>query len=434
MKGVYKIPMDNHNQGDNPAQLYSTKTKPDLFRAYAQLLVRKGLNVKPQQLVLVYAPVETYDFVAMVVEEAYAAGSGHVEVVYTDDTLLRLRYENNSIEHFEHPADWVTERANYHGRKRAACLFLDGSDPQALKGIDPKKPAAASKALAERQKEYRNALDFGHSQWCIAGVATKAWAELVFPEYDTEEAVSELWKLILKVARADGTSPQHEWEEHKKAFERRIAYLNEKKFDCLHYRNAKGTDLYVGLPEEHIWRGGGAQTQDGTFFFPNMPTEEIFTSPDFRRTQGIVYSALPLALYGNVVDDFWFKFEDGVIVDYGAQKGKEVLDKLFATDEGARRLGECALVPKESPINQSKRLFYSTLFDENASCHLATGKGFPDAFEGGLGLSMDELLQKGINDSLTHVDFMIGTDDLKIAGITAQGEEVSIFEDGSWAF
>ncbi len=410
------------------------KEKRALFEQYAELLIKKGANVQKGQGLAIDCPVECYEFGQLMVQKAYEHGSGHVELIYSDDVLRRLTFLNNDISFFENPAQWKTELYNHLGREGYAFIFLDGSNPMALKDIDPAKPAASQKANSERCKEFRKALDFNINQWNIAAVATKAWANKVFPNLTEDEALAKLWDLIFKIARADGSNPQDDWEEHKAAFDRRKRWLNEMQFSKLRYSNSKGTNLEVGLTDKHIWEGGGAFRQDKqVYFFPNMPTEEIFTSPDFRKVDGIVYSALPLALFGDVVDEFWFKFEAGKIVDYGAQKGKELLDKLLSIDEGARYLGECALVPKESPIKQSGVLFYSTLYDENASCHLATGKGFPECYEGGLEFTKEELADKGINDSLTHVDFMIGTDDLSITGISAEGKEYPIFVDGTWA-
>lgn len=411
----------------------SVDTQPELFENYARLLICKGINIQPGQKLSITAPAETYRFVRMVVDAAYAAGSGTVYVNFTDGHINRAHYLNNDVEYFENPEQWKIDKQNTLAEEGCAFMFLEGTSPYAFEGVDPEKPAANSKASNKFMKRFRKALDFGEIQWLIAGVSTRGWAEAVFPDKDPEQAVSDLWELILKAARADGATPQEEWIAHKEGFKKHMAFLNEKKFDHLRYTNSKGTNLTVGLPEGHIWKGGGDETVGGVSFFPNMPTEEIFTSPDFRRTEGIVYSALPLALFGNVVKDFWFKFEQGVIVDYDAAEGKEVLDSLFASDEGAKRLGECALVPKESPINQSGVLFYTTLFDENASCHLATGAAFPDCYEGGLELSDEELLERGINDSLTHVDFMIGTDDLCIVGVCKDGQEFVVFENGTWA-
>ena len=404
------------------------------LRKYAELLVKKGAHVQEGQKIYLTAPIEAAPFAHLVVEEAYKAGSGAVTVVYDDDVLTKLTYMNNPLEYFDTVAEWQAERANSLAREGAAFIFLEGSDPNALKGVDPKKPALARKRRNEAYKDYRERIDFGHNQWLIAGVSTPKWAEMVFPELKGEDAVNALWHAILLTARADGDNPIAAWDEHKKNFDEHKEFLNSHKFVKLHYTNEKGTDLYVGLPEKHLWEGGGAETVGGVYFFPNMPTEEVYTSPHRAKTEGIVYSALPLVYSGNVIKDFWFKFESGKVVDFGAQKGAEVLEQLLATDDGAKHLGECALVPKESPIRQSGKLFFSTLYDENASCHLAVGMGFPDAYDGGLQMSKEELLSEGVNDSATHVDFMIGSDDLNIVGIKADGTAVQIFKSGTWAY
>lgn len=410
-----------------------TPVSPELFEGYAALLVEKGAALKKGQELVVQAPVEAAEFARLVVKKAYEAGSGPVTLIYHDDVVSRLTYDYNPVEYFEKVPAWAAERMNEAGRKGAAFIFLEGSDPSALKGVDPAKPAAARKARNTEMKDYRDAVDFGKSQWQIAGVSTPKWAQTVFPDLPVDQAVNALWHAILSTARADNANPQAAWDQHKAAFDANKKFMNEMHFDRLHYTNSLGTDLYVGLTDKHLWNGGGAETVDGTYFFPNMPTEEVFTSPDLKRTEGIVYSALPLVLNGNIVDGFWFRFEGGKIVDHGAKQGKEVLDHLLATDEGARYLGECALVPKESPIKQSGLLFFSTLYDENASCHLATGMGFPDCYEGGLEMDKEALKKAGVNDSATHVDFMIGTDDLQITGITKDGREVPVFVDGTWA-
>lgn len=406
---------------------------PEIFDGYAKLLVEKGVALKKGQELVVQAPVEGAEFARKVVKTAYEYGSGHVTVIYYDDVISRLTYDYNPLSFFERVPAWAAERMNEAARNGAAFLFLEGSDPSALKGVDPAKPAAARKARNTAMKDYRDAVDFGKSQWLIAGVSTPKWAATVFPDLPTEKAVLALWNAILSTARANNADPLAAWDAHKATFDANKKFLNDMHFDKLHYTNSLGTDLYVGMTDKHVWSGGGAELVDGTYFFPNMPTEEVFTSPDLNRTEGIVYSALPLVLNGNIVDKFWYKFENGKIVDHGAEQGKEVLDHLLDTDEGARYLGECALVPKESPIKQSGLLFFSTLYDENASCHLATGMGFPDCYEGGLEMDKAALKAAGVNDSTTHVDFMIGTDDLRITGITHDGKEVPIFENGTWA-
>ena len=277
-------------------------------------------------------------------------------------------------------------------------------------------------------------MDFGHNAWCIAGVPVEAWAREVFPELSPAEALYRLWVLILEVSRADGEDPESAWETHNASFEKTKRFLNDHAFDALRYEASNGTDLTVGLPAGHVWDGGAGRTQDGVTFFPNIPTEEVFTSPDRLRADGVVRSALPLVHAGQVVRDFWLRFEGGQVVDFGAEQGHEVLRHILETDEGARRAISESLVSKNTPIRQSDTLFYDTLYDENASCHLALGMGFPECVAGGTKLSKDALLEHGVNQSATHVDFMVGTDDMNIYGLDADGTETPIFVNGQWAW
>lgn len=399
---------------------------------YANLIVRVGAAVKPGQELVVQAPVERADFARRVVRAAYAVGAAHVTMIWADDEIARMDYENVDLSWFEKTPSWKVEQLNSLAEAGASFLFLEGTDPNALRGIDPAKPAAARRARNTECKSFRDGMDFGRNVWCIAGVPVKAWARQVFPDLSPREAVYRLWVAILAVARADGDDPQGAWETHNAAFEKNKRLLNEAKYDHLHYRSSNGTDFTIGLNPRGIWEGGAGRTVDGTVYFPNMPTEEVFTSPDRLRADGIVHSALPLVHSGQVVRDFWFRFEGGRVVDFGAAEGREVLEHILATDENACRLGECALISKNTPIRQSGLLFYDTLYDENASCHLALGTGFPDCLEGGYDLDKDQLMAAGVNQSATHVDFMIGADDLDITGIKPDGTEEQVFVGGQW--
>ena len=406
----------------------------DSIDEYAKLIVKSGVNIQEGQELVMSCPIEAADFGKRVVKAAYEAGAGHVTVNWNDDELSRLTYEYTPLEWFKTTPSWKVEQMNSLAEAGAAFLFLDGSDPAALKGIDPKKPAARGLAYSTQCDVYRKKLDFGHNAWCIAGVPVVAWAREVFPGASDNEAMYKLWKAILYVARSNGEDPQAAWETHNAAFKKNLRFLNERKFDKLHYTSENGTDLYVGLPEGHIWEGGAATTTSDVRYFPNMPTEEVFTSPDRMRVDGIVYSALPLAHAGNVVKNFWFKFEEGAVVDYGAEEGRDTLTQILETDDNAVRLGECALISKNTPIRETGLLFYDTLYDENASCHLALGTGFPECLEGGLDMEKEELIEAGLNQSHTHVDFMIGSDDLTIMGIGRDGEETRVFVNGQWAW
>lgn len=407
--------------------------QPRLER-YADLIVRKGVHVKPGQEVVVQAPVEVAAFVRIVVARAYAAGAGHVTVIWGDDVITRLTYENVEASWFETVPAWQREQLDSLAEAGACFIFIEGADPEALKGIDPAKPAAASKARNTQCKSYRHGMDFNINPWCIAGAPVAAWARQVYPGVDDEIAVYRLWCAILSVARADGEDPESAWELHNATFEKNLRFLNDRHFDRLHYTSSNGTDLWVGLTDKHVWEGGSSETPDGHVFFPNIPTEEVFTSPHCERVDGVVHSALPLVRHGNKIDRFWLRFEGGSVVDFDAEVGRDTLASILDTDEGARRLGEVALISKNTPIRETETLFYDTLYDENASCHLALGSGFPECYEGGYDMSQEELRACGLNKSGTHVDFMIGADDLDITGVTADGEEIPVFVNGQWTW
>lgn len=407
--------------------------KPKLER-YADLIVRKGVNVKPGQEVVVQAPVEVAAFVRLLVARAYAVGAGHVTVIWNDDAVTRLTYENVDASWFETVPAWQREQLDSLAEAGACFIFVEGADPEALKGIDPAKPAAASKARNTQCVKYRHGMDFNINPWCIAGAPVAAWARQVYPGVEDEVAMYRLWCAILSVARADGDDPEAAWELHNATFEKNLRLLNERHFDRLHYTSANGTDLWVGMTDKHVWEGGSSSTPDGHVFFPNIPTEEVFTSPHCERVDGVVYSALPLVRHGNKIDRFWFRFENGLVVDFDAEVGRDTLASILDTDEGARRLGEVALISKNTPIRETETLFYDTLYDENASCHLALGSGFPECYEGGCAMTQDDLRDLGLNKSGTHVDFMIGADDLDIMGVTADGEEIPVFVNGQWTW
>ena len=415
------------------AQVGMEKLQPQIER-YANLVVCKGVNVQPGQEVVVQAPIEAAAFTRTLVACAYAAGAGHVTVIWGDDELTRLTYEHVETSWFETVPKWQRLQLDSLAEAGACFIFVEGADPEALKGIDPAKPAAVSKARNTQCAVFRRGLDFNINPWCIAGAPVAAWARQVYPGVPDEIAVYQLWCAILSVARADGEDPESAWELHDATFEKNLRFLNEHHFDRLHYVSENGTDLTIGLTDKHVWEGGSTVSPGGVEFFPNIPTEEVFTSPDCDRVDGIVYSALPLVRHGNKIDRFWLRFEGGRVVDYDAEVGRDTLTSILETDEGARRLGEVALISKNTPIRESETLFFDTLYDENASCHLALGMGFAECYEGGVDMTPDELREHGVNKSSTHVDFMIGADDLDITGITASGEEVPVFVNGQWTW
>ena len=412
----------------------ATDALSDQLDLYANLLVKKGVAIKRGQELVLQAPVERADFARRVVEAAYRAGAGHVTVIWNDDAISRLTYDNVPTEWFEQTPTWKIEQLNSLAEAGAAFLFLEGSDPNALKGIDPAKPATAARARNTQCKSFRDGMDFGRNVWCIAGVPVTAWAKQVFPDLSDAEAVYRLWNLILATSRADGEDPESAWETHNASFEKSKRFLNSHHFDALRYQSSNGTDFTVGMTAGHIWDGGAGRTVSGDVFFPNIPTEEVFTSPDRMRADGVVYAAMPLVHAGQIVRNFWLRFEGGRVVEYDAEQGRDVLKSIIERDENSCRLGECALVSKNTPIRQSKTLFFDTLYDENASCHLALGTGFPECVEGGLDADKDGLLALGVNQSVTHVDFMIGSDDMNIWGVAADGTETPVFVNGQWAW
>lgn len=407
--------------------------KQEMLRNYARLLVRTGCALKPGQELLLSAPVEAAPFARLVAEEAWSVGAGDVTVEWADQPVSRLRYLHADAGVFESVPMWRRALLNGAAERGAAILTLDGDDPDGMAGIDPARFTASARASHRDCKPFYDGMDLGRNVWCIAGAATPAWARKVFPGRPESEALEQLWEAILYTARAAGPDPAQAWADHSAAFQARIRLLNEKGFDALRYTASNGTDFTVGMNPGHIWAGGGAETVDGTWFFPNMPTEEIFTSPHRDRADGIVHSALPLNYRGGMIEDFWIRFARGEAVDCGARVGLDRLKSILDTDPGARHLGEVALVPHASPIAQSGVLFYSTLYDENAACHLALGKGFPECVAGGLEMDEASLAAHHVNLSAAHVDFMIGTADLSITGLSADGGETPVFRSGNWA-
>ncbi|MDR2492326.1 MAG: aminopeptidase [Coriobacteriales bacterium] len=446
--------------GDCPIKAQGASFEERL-RAYATLVVRKGCNLQNGQRLFIQASVECAPFVRLLVEEAYRSGAKHVTVAYGDERVARLHYDNCDLALFETVPEWLALRNNWLAQEGAAMLSITSEDPLAMTGIDPAKPMAAARAAHTACKEYFDALDKGRCVWCIVAAASPAWAERVFAHLGPQEALASLWDAIFACVRvgegagagAEKGAGAHDakdattgsvsarvatdaldaWDRHRRAFEEHKAWLNRERFTALRYRNSLGTDLTVGLNSRGIWQGGGDVTIDGVAFFPNMPTEEVFTTPDFTQADGVAVASLPLVHNGSLITGFSLRFEGGRVVSSTADQGGEMLEALIGADEGSCRLGEVALVPHGSPIARSGILFYNTLFDENAACHLALGKGFSDCVQDGQSLDQEGLKAAGVNESAIHVDFMIGTPDLEIIGIHADGTEVPVFKDGGWA-
>lgn len=402
---------------------------------YARLLVEVGMNVQPGQTPRINAPLDAAPLARLCAAACYDRGARDVVVDWRDDFISRQHYLRADGGVFsEFPSyqkakfDWLLE----HGCPN---LSLTGSDPELLRGVDPARIQAADLAAGEPTKPFYDAMTAGKFQWCVGSFPSLAWAEKAFPDRKGEDAVDALWDAIFSVCRITGDGKAVErWREHVAATARRARALNEYQFASLRYANSLGTDLTVRLPENHVWAGGSEKSAAGVEFVANMPTEEIFTAPRWDGVDGRVYAALPLALNGNLVKDFWLEFQGGRIVDVHAEEGEEVLRRSIGLDDGSHYLGEAALVPYDSPIRQSGVLFYNTLFDENASCHLAFGAAYPSCVKGGEDMPEEEQKAAGLNQSINHVDFMVGTRDLSVVGTTHDGREIPVFVDGNFAF
>lgn len=406
--------------------------KKNVMRSYAKLIVRVGANVQKGQEVRVFASLDQPEFIKMLAEECYKAGASRVTVDWNYPELTKLSARYMKLRDLSETREWEKARMQDMVDHLPVRIFIESEDPDGLRGINPKY----FKAFAARikiSKPYRDAIDNKH-QWCIAAVPGEAWAKKVHPELSKRAAVEQLWKDILYTARADGEDPIADWEEHNRDLKARSKYLNDLHLRELRYHSANGTDFKVGLIPTAEFHAGRDTTMQGVVYDPNMPTEEVFTSPDRRTAEGIVYATKPLSYQGQLIENFSVRFEKGRAVEVKAEKGQDVLEQIISMDEGCHYLGECALVPKESPIHQSGLLFYNTLFDENAACHLALGFGFDECVKGFENMSKEELYEIGVNDAGNHTDFMIGSDDLSIDGVDEHGNVHPIFRNGTWAF
>lgn len=399
---------------------------------YAELVVRTGVNLQENQTLMINAPTEAAYFVRLVAKKAYEIGAKDIHMNWVDEELTRLKYENAPKEVLETVPQWRVDMFDHYAEEGSAVLSIKPSNPDLLKGIDASKIAASNKANSQAMKNFRSYTMNDRLTWCVASVPGEAWAQKIFPNANAEEAVEKLWDQIFKITRADKEDPIAAWDEHNKTLAKVRDFLNDKQYSKLIYK-APGTDLELELPEGHIWKGGAGPTEKGIQFNANIPTEEVYTMPHKYGVNGTVKNTKPLNYGGNLIDNFTLTFKDGKVVDYTAEQGYDTLKHLLDTDDGASRLGEVALVPHESPISQSGLIFYNTLYDENASCHLALGKAYPTSIAGGPKMDEDELDKAGANDSLTHVDFMMGSAELDIDGVTADGKTEPVFRNGTWA-
>ena len=406
----------------------------EILKKYAHLAVKIGVNIQQHQTLVISSPIECANFTRLIAETAYEEGAKDVVINWNDELFSKIRFLKAPEEVFEEIPNWQKEFYLSYAVSGAAFLSIFASDPENLKGVDPKKIAKAQKTRGTALREYSERLMSNKNTWSIISIPTKAWAKKVFPDVNEEEAVEKLWDSIFKIVRVDKEDPVAAWEKHKKSLKKGMDFLNSNNFKFLHYNNSLGTDLKIELPKDHLWLGGADYTPDGIEFIANMPTEEVFTLPLKTGVNGTVVSSKPLNCNGNLVENFSITFKHGRIVDFKADKGYEALKNIIETDEGSHYLGEVALVPFDSPISNSNIIFYNTLYDENASCHLAIGKAYPVCLKNGENMNELELAECGVNTSLVHEDFMVGTKDLNITGICEDGKETPVFIHGNWAF
>lgn len=413
-------------------EIYLTTFNEKLTR-YAELAVNVGVNIQPGQQLYIAASIDSAALVRKITKQAYEAGARQVHVDWNDDEISRLRYELAPEDSFSEFPAWKVQEREQLADQGAAFISIVSQSPDLMKGIDSKRIAAFQKASGTALKKYRQYVQSDKISWTVLASPSKAWAAKVFPELPEEQQVDALWDAIFKAVRADLADPIQEWVKHDELLHTKVDYLNNKKYAKLHYSSPK-TDLEVALPKGHLWCGAGSVNEKGHTFMANMPTEEVFTVPEKTGVNGYVSSTKPLSYGGNIIDDFKITFENGKIVDVTAAEGETVLKELVATDEGSHFLGEVALVPHQSPISNSNILFYNTLFDENASNHFAIGSAYAFCIEGGKTMSQEELLAHGLNQSITHVDFMVGSEEMDIDGVLADGTREPLFRGGNWAF
>lgn len=403
-----------------------------LLKDYARLIVAKGAHVVKGDEIWINAGLDQVSFIEMLVEECYKQGAKEVHVFWSHDKIFRLKYLNENVSTLGKAKPYFVERFKYMAKKLPTMIHIVSDDPDAFKGVNQGKVAKANAKRYPRIKKYRDAMD-GKYKWVIAAVPSIAWAKKVFPTLEENEAVEKLWEAILSTSRVDGNDPVKNWDEHNAFLIKQREKLAKLNLNKLIYHSDNGTDFEVGLIKGMLWGGGVEVSPIKGEFNPNIPSEEVFTTPMKGKAEGTLVASKPLSYNGELIEDFSITFKDGKVVEVKARKGQKLLEHMISMDEGAKMLGECALVPYDSPIRESGILFYETLFDENAACHMALGAGFPDCYPGGVEMSPEERKAIGINDSMIHVDFMIGTRDLSVIGVDEEGNRIQIFKDGNWA-
>ena len=405
---------------------------PEQLRKYAETVIKIGINLQPGQKLVIKSPIETSEFARTLSSIAFDTGAEDVIIDWKDELHSKIRYQKAPEKVFETFPVWQKDFHMQLAQEGAAFISIAANDPELMKDVNPEVLMKHQKTINTALKEYRNRLMGNQNAWNVIAFPTKSWAKKVFPALPEEKAVEKLGEAIISSVRADLPDPVAAWENHKKNLKERLDFLNHHQFERLHFYNHLGTDLTIQLPEGHLWTAGAEVTQEGIDFIANMPTEEVFTLPHKDGANGTVVSSKPLPYNGNLIEDFSLTFQNGKVIDFTAAKGYETLKGLIETDEGSQRLGEVALVPYDSPISNSGILFFNTLFDENASCHLAIGKAYPVCLKDGNKMTPAELLGAGVNESLVHEDFMIGTSDLIIVGITKDGKEIPVFKNGNF--
>lgn len=400
---------------------------------YAELAVKVGVNIQPNQILFITASTDATEFVRLVTEVAYDAGARQVIVDFSDDVVSRLRFEKAPADSFSEFPEWKVMEREQLAAKGAAFMSIMSQSPDLLQGIDPSRIGDFQKASGLALDKYRQDMQADKFSWTVIATPSQAWAAKVFPQLTAAEQIPALWDAIFKAVRANTDNPVQSWIDHDKTLHKKVDYLNEKRYKQLRYR-APGTDLTVDLPVGHIWCGAGSDNVKGDSFMANMPTEEVFTVPHKTGVNGYVSSTKPLSYSGNIIDNFKITFKEGRVTEISAEQGEEVLQRLIDTDEGAKHLGEVALVPHASPISQSNVLFYNTLFDENASNHFALGSAYAFCLEGGKTMTREDLAKNGLNQSITHVDFMVGSESMDIDGVLEDGTTEAVFKNGNWAF
>ncbi|HEK9987293.1 TPA: aminopeptidase [Streptococcus equi subsp. zooepidemicus] len=405
----------------------------DYLEKYANLLIKKGVNIQKGHTLLISIAVEHHKLARLLTKKAYEAGAAEVLVDYNDDQITREKLLKADEDRLLQVPDYVVEQSHYLLDQKASRLVIRSANPNVFADIDSDRLAGATRATAIALEKQRTATQANKVSWNLAAAASPEWAAMVFPKLTSEEEqVDALWDAIFKMNRIYETDPVKAWDQHQERLEKKARLLNNYQFDSLHYR-APGTDLRLGMPEQHIWEAAGSTNAQGEVFIANMPTEEVFTAPDYRRADGYVSSTKPLSYAGVIIEDMTFTFKDGQIVDVTAKKGEDTIKRLISENEGARSLGEVALVPHKTPISLSGLTFFNTLFDENASNHLAIGAAYAFSIKDGTEMTNDELKAAGLNRSTAHVDFMIGSEQMDIDGITKDGEVIPIFRGGEWA-